>query len=402
MKFQTFFAYDPEDSDETRVEKFAIFLVASACCIAGVFWSAMYLVIFGWGLTAFLPALFVVIVGASLAISHHTKNHYYAVYAQIMCIIYITAFIQWSIGDVFDSGFVLVWSFLGPVVALMFFSLRYSAFWFLLYLTNLVITVVFNDFFASRGQTVPESTQMFFFLMNLGIASIVVFTFAGYFVSRALKERERANKLLLNVLPKQIASMLKTGGQTIADHYESVSVLFADIVGSTPLFSDLEPAEAVDWLNEIFSIFDSLAEKYGLEKISTIGDSYLAAAGVPVPRQDHAQAAARLALDMVRELEEHPGRNGQQLAFRLGIHSGPLVAGVIGKSKFHYDIWGDTVNIASRMESHGESGKVQISEATYELVKDSFECVPRGPVQIKGKGEMQTWYLVAEKEPLQV
>jgi guanylate cyclase len=286
-----------------------------------------------------------------------------------------------------------VWAFIGPLTALMFFSVRQSTVWFLLYLVNIVITVVFDDYFASQGQVVGDSTRLFFFFMNFSISSAVLFIFAGYFVRSAVSERERANLLLLNVLPKEIAPILKNSNDTIADHFESASVLFADIVGSTPLFADLEPAEAVDWLNEIFSRFDRLVEKYDLEKIRTIGDNYMIASGVPRARPDHARAIALLALDLIEESKAIPARNGKQIAFRLGINSGPLVAGVIGTSKFHYDVYGDTVNIAARMESHSEAGKIHISKATYELLGDEFECVSRGRMPIKGKGRMETWFL---------
>jgi adenylate cyclase len=393
MSIQAFFAYDSRDNDDIRVEKFAIFMVASACCLAGVVWSAMYNYFFGPSLTTLLPLLFVVFVGASLLISHYTKNHHIAIYTQIICIIYITALIQWSIGGVFDSGLVMVWAFLGPIIALMFFAVRQSVFWLLVYLVNLAITVIFNDYFAAHGQDVSETTQLFFFLMNLAFSSIIVFVFAGYFVNSAISEREKANKLLLNVLPKEIALILKGREKTISEYYESASVLFADIVGSTPLFSEMEPAEAVDWLHEIFTMFDGLVDRYGLEKIRTIGDNYMVAAGVPTTRTDHAQAIAGLAMDMVSGLEQVPTRNGKRIAFRVGINSGPLVAGVIGQSKFHYDLWGDTVNIASRMESHGEAGKVHISQATYDLVKEEFDCVSRGKIHIKGKEDMETYFL---------
>jgi len=203
MKFQTFFAYDLQDNDDVRVEKFAIFLVASACCLAAVLWSAMYYYFFGPSLTTLLPFLFVVLVGSSLLISHFTKKHHIVIYAQIICIIYITALIQWSIGGVSDSGLVMVWAFLGPIVALMFFSIRQSFFWLLVYIVNLAITVIFNDYFAAHGQDVSESMQLFFFLMNMAFASIIVFVFAGYFVNSAISEREKADKLLLNVLPKK-------------------------------------------------------------------------------------------------------------------------------------------------------------------------------------------------------
>ena len=357
----------------------------------------MYYVLFGWGLITFLPLGFVIFVGAALVVSHMTKNHQIAVYTQIVFIMYITAFIQWNIGDVFASGFVLAWAICGPIVALIFFSFRRSMVWFALYLLNLVITVLFNDFFASRGELVEANTRLFLFFMNLSFSSLVVFIFAGYYVTSANREREKANKLLLNVLPKEIAPILKASSQTIADYYASASVLFADIVGSTPLFSDMEPAAAVDWLNEIFSMFDELVDKYQLEKIRTIGDNYMVASGVPTTRPDHAQALAHLALDMLAGLERLPARNGKRIDFRLGINSGPLVAGVIGKTKFHYDLWGDAVNTASRMESHGEAGQVHITQATYELLQDEFECLSRGIIDIKGKGEMTTYFVVGRR-----
>ena len=397
MNLRTFFAYDLNDTDEIRLEKFAAFLVAGSCCLAAIVWTAMYYIVFGWGLTTLLPLSFAILVGFSLFISHITKNHKYAIYTQIICILYIPTFIQWSIGGVFDSGFVLAWAFLGPICALMFFPVRKSIPWFLLFLLNVVITVILNDFFVSRGQVVSEDTRLVFFIMNLSISSIVIYIFASYYVAAAVRERDNANKLLLNILPKEIASILKKKEGTIADRHESASVLFADIAGSTPLFSNLDPAEVVNWLNEIFSMFDNLVDKYGLEKIKTIGDNYMVASGVPTPRPDHAQALAHFALDMLACLKDIPARNKKQIEFRVGINSGPLVAGVIGKRKFQYDLWGDTVNVASRMESHGEVGKVHISKASFKLLKDDFDCLPRGSIPIHGKGTMETWYLISQK-----
>ena len=244
---------------------------------------------------------------------------------------------------------------------------------------------------------VSEDTRLVFFIMNLSISSIVIYIFASYYVAAAVRERDNANKLLLNILPKEIASILKKNEGTIADRHESASVLFADIAGSTPLFSNLDPGEVVNWLNEIFSMFDNLVDKYGLEKIKTIGDNYMVASGVPTPRPDHAQALAHFALDMLACLKDIPPRNKKQIEFRVGINSGPLVAGVIGKRKFQYDLWGDTVNVASRMESHGEVGKVHISKASFKLLKDDFDCLPRGSIPIHGKGTMETWYLISQK-----
>ena len=208
-------------------------------------------------------------------------------------------------------------------------------------------------------------------------------------------EREKSENLLLNILPKEIAEILKEKEGTIAEHFDQASVLFADIVGFTPLTLKMAPDEMVDLLNEIFSHFDSLEEKYGVEKIRTIGDNYMVASGVPQSRSDHAPPLASMALDMLEYCEQLPSRNGAKINFRIGINSGPMVAGVIGKRKFQYDIWGDTVNTASRMESHGEAGKIQVTQATYEILKDEFTFEPRGVMEIKGKGQMKTWFLVS-------
>ena len=162
MYLKTFFAFDPKDTEEIRLEKFAAFLVAGSCCLAGSIWAMMYYFVFGWDLTTILPVCFVLIVGSALVISHLTKNHHYAIYAQIMCIIYIPTLIQWNIGGAFDSGLVLVWAFLGPVCALLFFSIRQAIFWFLLYVVNLIVSFIFNDFFVSHGQIVAENTKLFF------------------------------------------------------------------------------------------------------------------------------------------------------------------------------------------------------------------------------------------------
>ena len=387
------FAYLPDDTDEIRLEKLATLLVAGSCCIAGVIWTAMYLILFGPGLTAALPALFVVIVGASLVISHITKNHHYAVYAQIICIMYITVFIQWSIGGVFDSGFVMVWVFLGPIIALMFQSPRQALYWFLAYLFNLVITVLFNGFFAQHGQVVNEETKTLFFLMNLGICSIVVYMFATYFVNAALTERNRANSLLLNILPAPIAKRLKLREYPISDKFDSITVLFADIAGFTAWSEFLSPDKTIDFLNDIFSRFDRIVESRELEKIKTIGDGYMVVAGGPSHVDDHATSMMVLAIEMLAEMDRFNLDRGLSLKIRIGLNTGPAIAGVIGTKKFSYDLWGDTVNTASRMESHGIPGRIQITENTYEFLKDKFKFEDRGFIEVKGKGKMHTFLL---------
>jgi guanylate cyclase len=394
------FAYDARDSDATRAEKVAVFIVAALCCLAGIVWSATYYVVLGWGLTAALPLSFSVLVGTALLIAHRTKIHRIAVYAQLLGIICISTLLQWSLGGLFDSGFVLVWAFLGPIGALIFFPFRRAILWFLLFLVAIVLTVAFDGTFGSRGPALPAAAQTFFFFMNLSVSAAIVFVFAAYFVNAAAVQRKRADDLLLNTLPAQIVSILKSGTKTIADQCDSATVLFADIVESTPLFAGLPPAEVVEWLNEAFSAFDQIVARHGAEKIRTIGDNYMVAAGVPTRRPDHAQIMARVALDMVEVQKSLTARSGRRLVFRIGINSGPLVAGVIGTAKFQYDLWGDTVNVAARMETHGEPGRIHMSDASYQLIKDDFEAECRNAIPIKGRGAMVTWFLIGPKPQL--
>jgi adenylate cyclase len=213
----------------------------------------------------------------------------------------------------------------------------------------------------------------------------------------ALKaEQEKSERLLLNILPKPIAERLKQSGGAkgiIADSFPEVTVLFADIVNFTALASAVSPTGLVTLLNEVFSTFDDLAEKYGLEKIKTIGDAYLLAAGLPTPRPDHAAAAAKMALAIQRVSKIFRTSTGDSIQLRIGLHTGPVTAGVIGTKKFAYDLWGDAVNTASRMESQGLPGCIQVTETTYHQLKNDFAFEARGLVSVKGKGDMQTYLL---------
>jgi PAS domain S-box-containing protein len=209
-------------------------------------------------------------------------------------------------------------------------------------------------------------------------------------------EREKAERLLLNILPAPIADRLKQDTSSIADSFEEVTVLFADIVGFTELSATITPGELVELLNEIFSRFDRLAEKHDLEKIKTIGDAYMAVGGLPVPSKDHAEAVAEMALDMQKEIRRLSAETGQTFNIRVGINTGPVVAGVIGLKKFIYDLWGDTVNTASRMESHGIAGGIQVTHTTYEILRHKYDFQQRGAIKVKGKGEMVAYLLTGK------
>lgn len=212
-------------------------------------------------------------------------------------------------------------------------------------------------------------------------------------LSQVQIEQEKSEKLLLNILPSPIVDRLKLSSEAIADGFAEATVLFADIVGFTELSSRLSPKELVHRLNEIFSAFDALVEKHGLEKIKTIGDAYMVVGGLPEPRSDHAIAMAQFAIEMRSELQRINEVLGESIDIRIGMNSGPVVAGVIGTKKFIYDLWGDAVNVASRMESHGKPGEIHVSETTYQKLRSHFHLESRGAVYIKGKGDMETYWL---------
>lgn len=214
-----------------------------------------------------------------------------------------------------------------------------------------------------------------------------------------LAEQDRSEALLLNVLPATIADRLKQGEKVIADQFDDVTVMFADLVGFTQASQQVHPDELVGTLDELFSTFDRLAELHGLEKIKTIGDAYMVAGGLPEPRPDHAEAVADMALELRRAVSERVDPAGRPMHVRIGIDTGPVVAGVIGRHKFAYDLWGDTVNTASRMESNGVPGQIQVTERTYRRLRGSYDFERRGSVEVKGKGTMVTWFLLRRSGP---
>lgn len=218
-----------------------------------------------------------------------------------------------------------------------------------------------------------------------------------FFLKQLQAEQERSEHLLLNILPQSIVELLKNDPSTIADSFEAVSVLFADIVGFTEISSHKSPTQLIEILNVIFSEFDNLTDRHGLEKIKTIGDAYMVVAGLPTPRADHAEAIAEMALDMLKGIEQFNQESGEAFSIRIGINSGPVIAGVIGLKKFSYDLWGDTVNLASRMESHGVADSIQITSTTYKLLKDKYLFEEKSNTPIKGKGYITTYLLKGRK-----
>lgn len=391
-------AAEPGDSDETRLQK-ATFLASNALVATlAILWGAIYL-LFDEVIAAAIPLSFSAIFFLSLGLIRLFPSYATFRTFQLFIMLLLPFLLMIALGGFVTSSAVITWSLLAPLAAVLFTGRRQGLVWFAGFIVLLVLGVILEPVVRSDND-IPLVVRNIFFAMNIGTPSLTAIGLVLYFFSQRnaamaalLEEQAKSEQLLLNVLPQEIAEQLKNGQSTVAEDFEAVSVLFADIVGSTGLAMELPPQQLVDTLNELFSEFDSMVEKYGLEKIRTMGDSYMVASGVPKPRQDHAQALASMALEMRDYLLARPSNTKEPLQFRIGINSGPAIAGIIGHTKFHYDIWGDAVNTASRMESHGVPGRVQISRATYDLLKDEFTCESRGVVDIKGKGEMETWFL---------
>lgn len=280
----------------------------------------------------------------------------------------------------------------------------------LICLLAMPVTLFFVEYFLfTPGNTPIVLTSGMIYLLYFTLSAttfILVMVFFALFYSEILrtedllqKEYQRSENLLLNILPREIAGRLKQGEHTIADSYTSVTILFADVVGFTDMAARLAPEVLVGQLNHLYKEFDMLLEKYDVEKIKTLGDAYMIASGLPVEREDHMEIAACLALDM-RDLIKSQAIGDTRLDLRIGFYSGPVVAGVIGSRKFSYDVWGDTVNIASRLESTGVPGKIQVSKACCERLKHKFEFEERGVIDVKGVGRMQTCFLEGKKSIL--
>ncbi len=393
---------DPQDDDELRQKKALLVLLAVLIAPVSVVWGILYLAL--GSAVGIAPLVYFAISIVSLLVFARTKSFRFLLLVQLLDILIApTAGGQMLVGGFLPSGAVGLWGILAPLGALVFLEVRQAVRWFAAFLFVFLLTGILGEvLFPDADLPIWFTSTML--ALNVCGAGAVAFTLLATFANqrdaalRALRaEQEKAEALLVNVLPSSIAERLKGVPKTIADHFESASILFADVVDFTPLARRLAPAEVVGVLDQLFSHFDMLVERHGLEKIKTIGDCYMAASGVPDPSPDHARRAALLALDMRDAVAGSAIADRSGLELRIGINSGPVVAGVIGTKRFLYDLWGDAVNIASRMETNGTPGEIQITRATYELLEDGFVCRRRGTIQVKGKGEMETWYLVGSR-----
>jgi guanylate cyclase len=390
---------DPGDDEDTRLRKALLVLIAVLILPIGAVWWLLYLGFGSW--TGWFAFAYVVISGASIVLFSRSHDVLLFLRIQLLSILLLPTVSMIWLGGALPAGGVGLWGILAPLGALVFLGVRSGILWFVAFLVAFLASGLVGSLLGIPSP-VPGWFSTLMLLLNISVGGTVVFTLLALFAQQRADalaevqvEHERAEGLLLNILPGSIAERLKASPTTIADQFTEASVLFADVVDFTPRSQDLPAAEVVGLLDRLFSHFDTLAERYDLEKIKTIGDAYMVAAGVPTPRPDHAAALAQLALDMRNAVAPGGAVADLELQVRIGINSGPVVAGVIGRKRFLYDLWGDAVNTASRMESAGTADRIQITRATYELLKDTFVCDPRGTIAVKGKGEMETWYLIA-------
>ena len=393
---------DPQDDEDTRAAKVLLVLTSVLILPVALLWAILYLAFgspVGW-----VPLAYFTVLLAAIVVFSRTRDFGPFLLVSEVAILLAPTLSMIPLGGFLDSGGVGLWGILAPLGALVFSDVGTAARWYAAYVVVFLGSGVAGELLGGVSPAVPELFTSTMLGLNVVVCGTIVFTLLAVFAAQrrdalaALRqEQARAERLLLNILPRSIADRLKAETRTIADQFGSASILFADVVDFTPLAEQLPPTEVVGVLDQLFSHFDLLAERHGLEKIKTIGDCYMVAAGVPSPRPDHARAVALMALDMqsaMRSVDE-VGQLG--LALRVGINSGPVVAGVIGRKRFLYDLWGDAVNTASRMESHGSSGRIQITRATKELLEDEFICEPRGTIPVKGKGEIEAWYLIGRR-----
>jgi adenylate cyclase len=386
---------EPRDDDDIRLQKSLLVVCAFPFMFAGFAWGLLYF-FFHEPLAGAIPFSYGIVSLLSILYFARTRQYDFFRFSQLILILLLPFLLMVALGGFINGSAVVLWALICPLGALLFDEPRHALRWYLAFLSLVVLSGFLQPYVRLTNNLSP-GVVTFFFVINLSGVGSLVFLMVYYFVGQKNMFQQKSESLLLNILPKEIAAILKNESRTIADHYDEASVLFADMVGFTPLSAQLPPVEMVELLNEVFSFFDSLLDKYNVEKIRTIGDSYMVASGVPRGRSDHAQALVCMALEMRDYIATHTFREDQRVKFRIGINSGSMIAGVIGRRKFVYDVWGDAVNIASRMESHGLGGAVQITRATYELIKDDFVCEPRGNVNVKGKGEMEVWLVLSAK-----
>ncbi len=383
-------ADEPTDDDDVRLRKRVGVVVGYATLVA-----PLGVPLFGGGsLISYavgfgMPALNVINLGM-LARTHRFDR--YVVVLSVAGVLFTLA------ADVLIGGLAagagVIWAFLAPVYVLLALGPHRATPWFFVFLGVVVVAILIDPWVTATVPAPPYALRLVSFAQNLAVPLGITFFLLRYTDIRRRAAEARSEELLTNAIPVSIASRLKHGDTRIADAYPETTVLFADLAGFTPWAQRTDPDQVVSFLDDLFSRFDQLAAAGGVEKIKTIGDSYMAVAGAPQARDDHAEAAMGLARGMLTALADAQEAAGLSLELRIGLASGSVVGGVIGRQRILFDLWGDTVNLASRMESAGVPGRIQVAPSTWTLLRDRFTFEEREPIEVKGLGQMTTYLLV--------
>ncbi|HZV54696.1 MAG TPA: adenylate/guanylate cyclase domain-containing protein [Rhodocyclaceae bacterium] len=406
---------EPGDNEEQRLNKSLLMFATGLVSLASMVWVAIYWFL-GPAISSTPPLIFQLLAIGNLLLYIRTRNFDFFRVTQLALFLFGPVAMQWGFGGFIDSSGIILWGLLAPVGAILCLGVRESVVWFFAWVFMTALTGLFDFYLAPPASVphpfaVPIRTAVVFFALNfVGVASII-YVLLRHSIQEKQKmqaklreahvlleaEQERSERLLLNILPSPVAERLKQSEQPIADGFADVTVMFADIVNFTQAAAHMSPDQVFSMLNGIFSAFDELADKFGLEKIKTIGDAYMVAGGLNEGSSDYCRAMADMAIAM-RDLLRHDfSVNASQLEIRIGIGTGPVVAGVVGKKKFIYDVWGDTVNIASRITSEGAPSMIQCDATTYQRLSGAYDFNEPQTVHLKGRGNTTVYRLVGRK-----
>lgn len=378
------------DDEDLRLRKRVVVLAGYVLIIA-----PLQLPVLGQGLALswVVAAVMPLISAANLAVLARSRRFERYVNVLILMVLAFPAAIEVSLGGLAGSSAALVFAFLGPVLALLGLGPRGATTWFVAFAVVVIGVILLDPPVSSRIPVQPYPVRLVWYAANLLVPLGFTFALLRYTDVRRRRAEERSQELLTNAIPAAIAARLRRGEERIAESYPDTTVVFADLAGFTPWVRRTDPAQVVEFLDSLFTRFDLLAAEYGVEKIKTVGDEYMAVAGAPEARADHAAAAVRLALGMLEAVEG--ARDARvPLELRVGLASGPVVGGVIGQRRILFDLWGETVNIASRMQSSGVPSRIQVAPSTYTLLANTYAFEAREPVEVKGLGPMRTHLLV--------
>ena len=413
-------AISSEDSEQEKLNKTLAIFASGLMGFGAMLWLAIYWAM-GIKFSATVPLIYLAVSGGSLGLYLWKRDFELFRFIQVSLFLFVPFIMQWSIGSYVSSSGVMLWALLAPIGVMIFQGPRESTPWFFAYIVMTGISGFF-DYYLGDGvqQGVTMQSVAVFFSLNFAAVSTIVYFLISYFVKQRDRlqarvdeqykllqaEQEKSERLLLNILPGPIAQRLKEQQATIADGFSDVTVMFADIIDFTRLSEEMPPKFMVTLLNEVFSHFDQLAEKHGLEKIKTIGDAYMVAGGLdehhrgpdaPALDRDYCSAICGMATEMRDFMETLSGIRRARLQIHVGIGTGPVVAGVIGMKKFIYDLWGDTVNLASRVTEQAGPSTILVDATTYRRVRNDFDFDGPLTLQVKGKGEVTVYRLLARK-----